>query len=149
LTRRAVRRPKRNRFTIISSPTVSCVPRCEGCRACIERDVCDDCLQPNNSALRLKPLKVKEVIPIDMFVVADLDDTPVRVLIVIVVDVLVKQAFKNALEIAHMGIAAKYRVCAPSADAKVGVGRGGGSAYVVSWCACVLIARTHHNRSRG
>jgi hypothetical protein len=59
--------------------------------------------KPNKSKLRLKPLVVKEMIPIDLVVVADIDDTP---------------ALKNVIDISHMGTALKYRFVAPTADAK-------------------------------
>jgi hypothetical protein len=59
--------------------------------------------KPNKSKLRLKPLVVKEMIPIDLVVVADIEDTP---------------ALKNVIDISHMGTALKYRFVAPTADAK-------------------------------
>jgi hypothetical protein len=59
--------------------------------------------KPNKSKMRLKPFKVKEAIPIDLCVVADVDDTP---------------TLKYAIDVSHMGTSSKYRLVAPNADAK-------------------------------
>jgi hypothetical protein len=59
--------------------------------------------KPNKNKMRLKPLKVKEAIPIDLCVVADIDDTP---------------TLKYAIDVSHMGTSSKYRLVAPNADAK-------------------------------